>query len=246
MSTKRRGFSLVELLVVIGIIGILLAIIVPVYGRAKEKGRQAKCAANFHAIVAAIRMYRDDWGAYPHVIARDPATSDYTSKDDEGSVVALYTTGDLDDRKGLICSDDKGYDPTKPNYTSFNSWDNPENDPAQADQLYNWYGYAATQYGRALETMQQAEDTYAPGGTALRDARNRPLWIPDPNGTPGTWTGAFPGLANRNAPDRTVITHCPHHRASYSPPTYSDLVAFLGGHVELKRIAPYDWVRQEE
>ena len=45
MSTRRKGFSLVELLVVIAIISILLAIIIPVYGRAKEKARQSDCAA---------------------------------------------------------------------------------------------------------------------------------------------------------------------------------------------------------
>jgi type II secretion system protein G len=96
MDTKRKGFTLVELLVVIGIIGILLAIVIPVYGRAKERARQTQCQSYLHSIAMAIRMYRDDWGAYPSVAMRDPtlagspsAPTDPTSKSNLGGIVSL-------------------------------------------------------------------------------------------------------------------------------------------------------------
>lgn len=56
----RNGFTLIELLVVIAIIAILAAILFPVFLRAKETGRQAKCTANLMNISRALQMYRDD------------------------------------------------------------------------------------------------------------------------------------------------------------------------------------------
>ncbi|MGQ9486761.1 MAG: prepilin-type N-terminal cleavage/methylation domain-containing protein [Armatimonadota bacterium] len=42
----RRGFTLIELLVVIAIIAILVAIIFPVFARARERARLATCISN--------------------------------------------------------------------------------------------------------------------------------------------------------------------------------------------------------
>jgi prepilin-type N-terminal cleavage/methylation domain-containing protein/prepilin-type processing-associated H-X9-DG protein len=57
----RRGFTLIESLVVIAIIAILAAILFPVFARAREKARQAACQSNLKQIGLALKMYCQDY-----------------------------------------------------------------------------------------------------------------------------------------------------------------------------------------
>lgn len=61
----RRGFTLVEMLVVIAIITVLAAILLPVLSKAREKGSQANCAAHVRQIALAFLMYAEDWEGGP-------------------------------------------------------------------------------------------------------------------------------------------------------------------------------------
>jgi len=56
----RKGLSLVELLVVIGIIGVLGGITFAIYSRAKEEGWKLKCASQMRQLAQAILMYVQD------------------------------------------------------------------------------------------------------------------------------------------------------------------------------------------
>jgi prepilin-type N-terminal cleavage/methylation domain-containing protein/prepilin-type processing-associated H-X9-DG protein len=60
MLRRRAGFTLIELLVVIAIIGILAAMVFPVFARARESARKAVCLSNVKNIALAINMYLSD------------------------------------------------------------------------------------------------------------------------------------------------------------------------------------------
>jgi len=65
LSIPQRGFTLLEIMVVVAIIGILLAAIVPnIVGRSDE-ARVVKARTDIHALENAMDLYRLDNGFYP-------------------------------------------------------------------------------------------------------------------------------------------------------------------------------------
>ncbi len=115
-APRRAAFTLVEILVVVGIILLLAAILFPVFSKVRETGRRSVCNSNMHQLGLAFQQYTQDFGGrYPYAgnyqvwagtdaasvpTAWKGATAHWVTGGDVGGIPKNYT----DAEKGLADS----------------------------------------------------------------------------------------------------------------------------------------------
>jgi prepilin-type N-terminal cleavage/methylation domain-containing protein len=93
----RSGFTLIELLVSISIIALLIGILIPTLGAARDSARSLRCGTNLNQIGVAITMYLPEHRESLPQVRIDPATNEMAEAPDGFNIGSLFGG-----KKGLL------------------------------------------------------------------------------------------------------------------------------------------------
>ncbi len=235
MLRKQHGFSVIELLTVIAIIGILAAFLFPVITSAKENAKKTQCMSNMNQIWTALKAFQQNEGRYPDFIAGPypvGGTGVIDIKDtpgvEGGRAVSLYPE--------YIKSETNLYCPlavkngTRVEYTRHQTIPDP--------MWHNVSGFRGTAPAAFQVYPFSTYDVQNPRNSGQWEAHYSTVWLDPPSGTaPSNFPDPdFPRqLRWKMPPEDTVVTWCSYHRETKSnqvSPGSNDLVIFLDGHVK--------------
>ena len=190
MMRARKAFTLVELLVVIGIIAVLISILLPTLASARRQAMQTKCLANLRTIGQALHLYAvDNKGYWPAV--------EHTTKQGGLSVGGVAPAG---------CpaqGDRWGFQLLKyitPRYSQLKVAVNPANGNIDATQFSAGFRGLADFTDTALfcPSSDEFKNALVDSGAIANSGygmNEEPLRTPD-NPAPGTSASAYYGMSN--------------------------------------------------
>ena len=80
-KTERRGFTLIEMLVVIAIIGVLSGLLLGAVQAVREGARRRRADTEVHDIARAVKLYRQEYGKLPLQTAKSADVTDTVDKE---------------------------------------------------------------------------------------------------------------------------------------------------------------------
>jgi len=126
-SDGHRAFTLIELLVVIAIIALLIGILLPALGKARQAAQETKCLANVRSNGLAMQTYANDWNGWFPIIPGSPSNPVITTdgsgrpilvdQDTAGGFAGLYSLYQVGDADPTTAppTGDRGYVGVGPN-----------------------------------------------------------------------------------------------------------------------------------
>jgi prepilin-type N-terminal cleavage/methylation domain-containing protein len=247
VGPARPGFTLIEMLVVIGIIAVLAAILLPVITTAQRKARMTACQANLNQLALGLKMYKTDFRAYPlgstgnlatladHT-GKAPGTNGYATFDTtsgrKSRLGALYP-GYVTDQKSFICPEEDGLTrlAARPNAATPADY----NDGIDEEVLEVGGGDPANNENYTSCSYDDFYNYYGFGS----------------DGTPNTAPPASYGrkakmLLNRYAPDTTLVSYCRDHEDQDNVDASMDVIVRIDATTDRVAHGVYKWDVQPE
>jgi prepilin-type N-terminal cleavage/methylation domain-containing protein len=240
-TTKRPGFTLIEMLVVMAIIAVLAGFLFPMAGSMRERGNQTSCLGNLQSIGQGLKMYRLDERSYP------PALYGFLVEGDTTPTTFLYPHYAHSRREFKCPNNPNRFDETKlagpftgsklPNAVPMEK-DNAKLVPMTDKRLayYLFDSYDGGHIPPRVKVNVAMDPVFNPAAPLVPgyELHYRRDWA----SLTGDTNNADRELLDRNPEDSTYVTCCTYHRNYDSPgvlpsgPYSWDMVLFLDGHTE--------------
>lgn len=89
----RKAFSLIELLVVVAVISMLVALLLPSLGKARDQARRTRCAANLHQLSTAMYTYWTEWNGRVPCVESPMVNNEFGDKGRSDSEIDPFDRG---------------------------------------------------------------------------------------------------------------------------------------------------------
>lgn len=208
-----KGFTLIEMIVVVAIIAILMALIFPIFSRVKEQAVRNSCIHNMRVIAQGVMIYHQDYNAYPEMPGRVGLRGI-----PQGGVTGLNISAINIAESSLWCTRD-----TYPERLGRTDISRDQTDSTY-QYGYNEFGYVTTYAGLPFPVTTVEAANYFFGNPRVVDpsfdsydpANINCKWdlglIDQKNGQQfNIPRGLYQGLWNYRAPSNSIITMCLNH-----------------------------------